>query len=134
MTPHKACLGQDLTKLKHKAFSLISWSDQFHLGSCTDFTSIWLCLETFQSWIKNLGSLAPKHNELLASHHGDLRSEGYLYPYPFRVILDSRVLQSWSRSVKHTPIFHLHAIPAIGTRSRVSGLDLEIFQDHTAED
>ena len=33
VTPHKDCPGQGLTKLKHKAFSPISWSGQFHLDS-----------------------------------------------------------------------------------------------------
>ena len=112
MTSHMDCPGQHLTKLKHKAFSPISWSCQFHLDLRTDFTSTWMYPKIFRSWIKNLDSLAPKHNELLVSHHGDLRSEGYLYPYPFGVTLDSRVLQSWSHSVKCTLIFYLHAIPA----------------------
>ena len=111
MTPHKDCPSQDLTKLKYKAFSLISWSGQFHLDSRTDFTSTWLCSKTFWSWIKNLDSPAPKHSELLASLHGDLRSEGHLYPYPFGVTLDSIMLWSWSHSVKCTSTYHLHAIP-----------------------
>ena len=112
VTPHKDCPDQDFSKLKHKAFSPIFWSGQFHLNSCTDFTSTWLCPKSFWSWTKNLGSLVPKHSELLASHHGDLRLEGHLYSYPFGVTLDSRVLWNWSRSVKYTPTFYLYAISA----------------------
>ena len=112
MTPHKDCPGQGLTKLKYKAFSPIFWSDQFHLDSRTNFTSTWLCPKIFRSWIKYSDSPTPKHSELLVSHRGDFRSEGYLYLCPFRLTLDSRVLQSWSRSLKYTPTFHLHAILA----------------------
>ena len=112
VTPHKDYLGQDLTKLKYKAFSIISWSGQFHLDSRIDFTSTWLCTEIFWFWIKNSSSLALKHSELLASHRGDLRSERHLYPYPFGITLDSRVLQSWLYLVKYTPTFYLHVISA----------------------
>ena len=70
----------------------------------------WLCPKIFHHWIKNSDSLASKHSELLASHRGDLRLEGHLYSYRFRITFDSRVLRSWSHSVKYTPIFHLHAI------------------------
>ena len=105
-------LDQDLTKLKHKAFSPIFWSSQFYLDLRTDFTSTWLCPKIFWSWIRNSDSLASKHSEFLASHCGDLRLKKYLYLYPFKVTLDSRVLWSWSHSVKYTPTFHLHAIPA----------------------
>ena len=84
---------------------------QFHLDPHTDFASTWLYPVAIHHCIKNLGSSALKHSELLASHYGDLKSKGHLYPYPFGVTLDSRVLQSWSRSVKCTSTFHLHTIP-----------------------
>ena len=115
VTLHEDCPSQGLTILKHKVFSPISWSHQFYLDSRTDFTSTWLCAEIFRSWIRNSGSPAPKYSELLASHRGDRRLEGHLYPYPFEVTLDSKVLWSWSHSVKYTPTFtcipyqHLHA-------------------------
>ena len=104
--------GQGFTELKHTDTltptyleGLIpSW---FH----TVFTSTWLCSEVFHLWIRNSVSPAPKHSELLASHRGDLRSEGHLYPYPSRATLDSRVLSSWSHSVRCTPTSHLHTIP-----------------------
>ena len=48
-----------------------------------------------------------KYSMLLASHHGDLKSEGHLS----RATFDSRVLHSWSRSMRCTPISHLHTIP-----------------------
>ena len=86
-------------------------SSQSHLDSYTDLTSTWLYLKIFYHWIKNSGSLAPKHSELLVSHHGDLRSEGYLYPYPLWATLDSRVLHSWSYSVRYTHTSHLYTIP-----------------------
>ena len=105
-------LDQDFTKLKYNdASALIIWRDQSHLNPHTDFTSTWLYPVAFHHCIRNPNSPIPKYNELLASHCGDLRSEGHLYSYLFRVTFDSRVLQSWSRSVKYTPIFYLHAIP-----------------------
>ena len=61
--------------------------------------------------IKNLDSLTSKHNELLASHQGSLKSEGHIYPYPIRATLNSRVLWKWSRSVKYTPTYYPYAIP-----------------------
>ena len=44
-----------------------------------------LYLKTFRRHIKNPGSLAPKHRELLTSYHGDLKSEGHIYPYPIAI-------------------------------------------------
>ena len=52
-----------------------------HHGS----TSTYLYLETFRHWIRNPDSSAPKHRELLASYHGDLKSEGHIYPYPIAI-------------------------------------------------
>ena len=88
-----------------------TWSDQSHLDSHSDFTSTWLYPKTFHHWIKNSDSLAPKHSELLVSHRDSFKSEGHIYPYPISAILDSRVLQKWSCSVKCTPTYHPYAMP-----------------------
>ena len=103
---------QDFTELKYTDILTPTYSE----GSIpsdlhTDFVSIWLCPKIFHHWIRNSGSLIPKHSELLVSHCGDLRLEGYLYPYPSWATIDSRVLSSRSHSVRCTPTSHLHAIP-----------------------
>ena len=101
----------DFTKLKYTdAYLLLIRRGQSYLDLCTDLLS-WLHSEIFCHWIRNSVSPASKYSKLLASHCGDLRSEGHLYPYLFGVTLDSRVLQSWSYSIKYTLTFHLHAIP-----------------------
>ena len=41
--------------------------------------------ETFHHRIRNPGSPAPKHRELLESYHGDLKSEEHIYPYPIAI-------------------------------------------------
>ena len=104
-------LDSNFAKLKYTdAYLLLIQRGQFHLDSCIDLISTWLYPKIFYYWIKNSVSLASKYSELLASHRGDLRSEGHLYPYPSRAILDSRVLRKWSRSVKCTPTNHPYAI------------------------
>ena len=106
MTLHKDCPGQGLTKLKYKAFSSISWSGQFYFNSRTDFTSTWLYQNIFRSWIRNLDSSVLKHSELLASHHGDLKSKRCLCPYPSWATLNSRALCRWV-TVRDNVLLHL---------------------------
>ena len=93
-------LDLNFAKLKYTdAYLLLIRRGQSHLDSCTHLKSTWLYPKIFYHWIKNSVSPTPKYSELLASHRGDLRSEGYLNPYPSGAILDSRVLCSWSCSV-----------------------------------
>ena len=102
---------QDFTKLKYSdVLTLILQRDQSHLDSYTDVISTWLYPKIFHHWIKNSSSPISKHSELFASHHGDLRSERYLYPYPLQATFDSRVLHSWSRLVRCTSTSHLYVI------------------------
>ena len=112
---HMDYLDQDFTKLKYSdVLSSIIWRGQSHLGPHTDFASTWLYSITFRHYIRNVDNLTPKYNELLASHRGDLRSEGHLCTYPSRAVLDSRVLcrllfylvtmYSYISSVCHTSI------------------------------
>ena len=90
----------DFAKLKYTdAYLLLIQRDQSHLDSRTDLTSTWLHPKIFSHWIRNSVNLIPKYSELLVSHRGNLKSEGYLYPYPSRATLDNRVLRSWSHSV-----------------------------------
>ena len=90
----------DFAKLKYpNTYLLLIRRGQSHLDSRTDFTSTWLHPKNFYHWIKNSVSPALKYSEFFASHRGDLKSEGHLYPYPSRTILDNRVLCSWSCSV-----------------------------------
>ena len=85
--------SQDFTKLKYSnALSPIIWRSQSHFDSHIDFASTWLYPVVFHHYIKNVDSLIPKHNELLANHHGDLRSEEHLCLYPLWASFDSRVL------------------------------------------
>ena len=112
MTPHKDYPDQDFTKLKYNvALSSESRSSQSHLDSHTNFTSIWLCLNIFHHWIKNLDSSVSKHSELLVSHHSDLRSEGYLYPILWELLLSAECTVVWSYSVKmysyNLPVCHI---------------------------
>ena len=73
---------QGFAKLKYSDTSTpLVWRGQSHLDPDTDFTSILLSLVAFHHCIRNPDSLTLKHSELLISHYGDLRSEGYLYPY-----------------------------------------------------
>ena len=89
-------LGQDFTKLKYSDTSTpIIWRDQSHFDPHTDFVSTWLYPVAFHHCIKNSGSSASKHSELLASHYDDLKSEGYLYPCVSWEALDSRMLSRW---------------------------------------
>ena len=84
---------QDFTKLKYSdALTLIIQRDQSRLDPHTDFVSTWLYPVAFCHYIRNVGSLVPKHSELPVSHYGDLKSEGYLCPYVSRAALNSRVL------------------------------------------
>ena len=54
----------------------------------------------------------PKCSELLASHRGGLRSEGYLYPYSIEANLDSRNSFGVSHiQYRYTLTSHLYAIP-----------------------
>ena len=77
-----------VTKLKYSdALPPINQRGQSHLDSYTDFTSTWLCPKIFHHWIKNLGNPVSKHSELLVSHQGDLKFEGYLYPYLLKLLL-----------------------------------------------
>ena len=111
MIDNKNYSGQDFTRLRYSdALTLAKWRGQSHLDSHTNFISTSLYSVAFHYCIRNIGSLAPKYSELFASHHDDLRSEGYLCPYPSRAILDSRVLQKWSHSVKCTHTNHPYAI------------------------
>ena len=82
----------------------------------TDLISTWLHPEIFHHWIKNSFNLIPKYSELLASHHGDLRSEGYLNPYPSWAILDNRVLYSWSVTMYSyiSPTWHTSVFTPFG--------------------
>ena len=76
VTLHKNYLGQDFAELKYNvALTLEIRSGQSHLDSHIDFASTWLCPKIFHHWIKNLDSPTLKHNELLISYCGDLRSE-----------------------------------------------------------
>ena len=90
---------------------MLIWRDQFHLDSHADFASTWLYSKIFYHWIKNSDSLTSKYSELLVSHHGDLSLKGHLYLYPSWATFDSRVLSSWSRSMRCTPTSHLYIIP-----------------------
>ena len=90
----------NFAKLKYTdAYLPLIWRNQSHLDSCTDLISTWLYPKIFHHWIRNSVSLVSKYSEFFVSHRDDLRSEGYLYPYPLQAILDSRVLYSWSYSV-----------------------------------
>ena len=106
-------LDQDFIKLKYNDTSTsIIWRDQSHLDPHIDFSSTWLYPIAFRHCIKNSDSLVSKHSELLASHYGDLRTEGYLCPYTSRAALDSRVFNRWvTCSVTISPTSHLYAIP-----------------------
>ena len=104
--PYKFC--DSLHGLSWSRFYLIEiqrsiifkiWSGQSYFYSHTDFTNTWWYLEIFHHYIRNIGSPAPKHSELLASHRGDLRSEGYLYSYSSRATFGSRVFCSWPNLV-----------------------------------
>ena len=111
--------GLDFAKLKYiDAYLLLIRKDQSHLDSGTDLTSTWLHLKIFHHWIKNSVSLTSKYSELLANHHGDLRSEEYLYPYPSRATFDSRILCSWSHSVMMysyiSPVCHTNVSTPFG--------------------
>ena len=82
-----------------------------HFDSHTDLTSTWLHLKIFRYWIKNSVSPILKYSELLASHHGDLISEGHLYPCPSQATLTVECsivnhIQWWC-----TLISHLHTVP-----------------------
>ena len=104
--------GSDFAKLKYTdAYLLLIRRDQSHLDSRTDLTSTWLYPKIFHRWIKNLDSLTSKYSELFVSHRGDLKSKGYLYPYPSRDTLDSRILHNWSFSVWMYSYILPHAIP-----------------------
>ena len=104
--------GSDFTKLKYTNALTFEFEGVNPILTYIPTTiSTRLCLESFYHWIKNLDSPISKHNKLLASHHGDLRLVEYWYPYPLWATLDSRVLHSWSCSIRHTPTSHLYAIP-----------------------
>ncbi len=80
---------------------LLNWTQHYPLFpgginsilTRTDFASTWLHPVTFRSRIKNSASSVPKYSKLLANHCGDLRSEGYLHPYPLGTSLDSRAFR-----------------------------------------
>jgi hypothetical protein len=112
VTHHKDYFGRSFAKLKHSdASSPILLGAVNPILTRTQTSQVLDCTQKpFSHRIRNSGSPAPKYSELPASHRGSLRSKGYLYPYPIRVTLDSRVLRSWSRSVKCTPTFHPHTI------------------------
>ena len=87
---------QNFAKLKYSDTSTpIIWRGQSHLDLRTDFASTWLYPVAFRRYIRNSDSLTLKHSELLASHYGNLRSEGYLYLCISRVAFDSRTLSRW---------------------------------------
>ena len=87
---------QDFTKLKYSNTStLIIWRGQSHLDPHIDFVSTWLYRVAFHHYTINTNNPAPKYNELLVSHYGDLWSEGYLCSYALRAVLDSRALSRW---------------------------------------
>ena len=88
--------GQGFTKLKYSDTSApIIRRGQSYLDPHTNFTSTWLYLIAFHHCIRNTDSLTLKHSELLTSHYGDLRSEGYLCPYTSWAARDSRALSRW---------------------------------------
>ena len=98
----------DFTKLKYNdALTPIIWRGQSHLDPHTDLTSTWLYSVAFRHCIRNAGSPALKHTELLASHYDDLRFERYLCPYASWVALDSRcstdesLVQWWCIHISH---------------------------------
>ena len=113
MTIHKDYPDQDFTRLRYNdILSLIIRRGQSHLDPHTDFASTWLYLIAFRHCIKNLSSSAPKYSELLVSHYGDLRTEGYLYPCISWAALDSRTLSRWvTSSVMMYPYISPYAIP-----------------------
>ena len=113
MIDYKDYPDQDFIKLKYSdALTPIIRRGQSHLNSHTDFISIWLYPVAFHHCIRNIDSPTLKHSELLASHHGDLRLEGYLCPYPSRAFLNSRALRRWVIVWWWcTPISHLYVIP-----------------------
>ena len=112
VTPHKDYPGQDFAKLKYDCTQLLNWSGQSHLDTRTDKSSTWLHPTAFRYWIRNSGSPVSKCSELLASHRGGLRSEGYLYSYSIRVNLDSRNSSGVGHvQYKCTFTSHLYAIP-----------------------
>ena len=104
-------LGPNFTKLKYtNVLTPESGSINLILTYTPTTISTWLCPKIFYHWTRNLDSSAPKHSELLVNHHGDLRSEGHLYPYSSRATLDKECsavghVQWWC-----TPISYLHAI------------------------
>ena len=51
------------------------------------------------------------YHDLLTSHHGDLKSKGYLYPYPSVLLLTVEYFAIDHVRCECTPIFHLQAIP-----------------------
>ena len=88
--------GTGFAKLKYiDTLTPTNSEGSIHIDSHTDLISTWLHLKIFHHWIRNSISLTPKYSELLVSHHGDFKSEGYLYLYPSQAVLDSKVLCSW---------------------------------------
>ena len=87
---------QDFTELKYSdALTPIIWRNQSHFDPHTDFVSTWLYLVAFRYCIRNVGSPALNHSELLASHYDDLRFERHLCPYALQSTVDSRALSRW---------------------------------------
>ena len=105
MIDHMDYPNQDFTWLRYSdVLTFIIQRGQSHLDSHTDFINIWLYSVAFCIYIRNTGSLTPKHSELFISHRSDLRLKEYLCPYP-----------SWATVVEMTGTPSLTSVACSGS-------------------